>query len=422
MACVDKYKKTRRDLKGPSKISYFGVRHSKNILIMTEFVDNDILDEVTRLRKTLHRYPELSGHERQTAGWVKAFLEKQGPDRIVENLGGHGLAAIFDSGRPGPTLLFRADLDALPIQEVNDFSHKSQHEGISHKCGHDGHTAILAGVAASFGRDRPERGRVVLLFQAEEETGQGAEKVIKDPLFQEILPDQVFALHNLPGFSRNAVVVREGSFASASKGMIIELNGRSSHAAHPEQGNSPGPMLPELLNGLLAIPGKKDEFREFVLITIIHVRLGEVAFGTNPGKALVMATVRSFLNEDMKTFIRMAESLTGKLAREYGLERKISYTEEFPATCNDRKATDIIRLAAQAAGAKILEIGEPFRWSEDFGHFTHRFPGVLFGLGSGKNQPSLHSNDFDFPDEIIGTGISMFRHISRLVLNSPNDV
>jgi amidohydrolase len=384
---------------------------------MTEKISKEILEDVVRLRKTLHRYPELSGNERQTAGWVKAFLEKQGPERMIENIGGHGLAAIFDSGQEGPTILFRADLDALPIQEVNTFDYKSQHEGVSHKCGHDGHTAILAGVAAVLGRERPDKGRVVLLFQGEEETGQGAEKVIRDPLFQEILPDQVYALHNLPGYPEKAIVIKDGPFASASKGMIIELTGRSSHAAHPEQGNSPGLVLPELIGGLQGIPAEKSAFRDFVLLTIIHVKLGELAFGTNPGKGVVMATLRSFLNDDMKVFTRRSESLVKTLADRNGLEASIRYTEVFPATHNQKEATETVRKAAKAIGARVLGIEEPFRWSEDFGHFTQQFPGALFGIGSGEKHPSLHNNDYDFPDEIIETGIAMFLEIARLAHN-----
>ena len=388
---------------------------------MTESISKEILEDLVQLRKTLHRYPELSGNERQTAGWVKAFLEKQRPDRIIEKIGGHGLAAIFDSGQEGPTILFRADLDALPIQEANEFDYKSQHEGVSHKCGHDGHTAILAGVAAVLGRERPERGRVVLLFQGEEETGQGAEKVIKDPLFQEILPDQVYALHNLPGYPEKTIVVKDGPFASASKGMIIELTGRSSHAAHPEQGNSPGLILPELIGGLQGIPAESSAFRDFVLLTIIHVKLGELAFGTNPGKGVVMATLRSFLNDDMKVFTRRAESLVKTLADRNGLEASIRYTEVFPATHNQIGATDTVRKAAGANGARVLDIEDPFRWSEDFGHFTQQFPGALFGIGSGEKHPSLHNNDYDFPDEIIETGIAMFLEIARLASNKEDD-
>lgn len=372
--------------------------------------------EVVNFRKTLHRYPELSGQERQTAGWIKARLERYDPDRIIEGIGGHSLAAVYDAGLPGPTLMLRVDIDALPIQEVNDFSHRSQHEGVSHMCGHDGHAAILTGLAALIAKDRPTHGRLVLLFQAEEETGQGAEKIVKDPKFKDILPDMVFSLHNLPGFRKHDIILKEGPFASASKGVIIQLNGKSSHAAHPELGISPGPMLPPLISGLLDIPTKKDEFRDFTLITIIHVHLGEVAFGTNPGKGVVMATLRSFSDADMQLMTQKLEKLVHDLSSQYAIEPEISYTEVFPATHNNKANCEIVKEAAQHTGVNPHIIESPFRWSEDFGHFAARYPSALFGIGAGRKHPSLHQNDYDFPDEIIPTAINMFYHICDQVV------
>ncbi len=367
--------------------------------------------DASRLRKTLHRYPELSGQERQTAGWIKAFVEKYNPDGIIEQLGGHGLAAIFESGTDGPTVLLRAELDALPIQESNTFEYRSQHEGIAHKCGHDGHASIIAAMAMVLSRQKPSKGRVVLLFQGEEETGKGAEKIIKDPKFQEIKPDFVFALHNLPGYKKHLIIARNGTFASASRGVIIELNGSSSHAAHPELGNSPGPLLPDLINGMLDIPRQKSDFDDFTLLTIIHIKLGEVAFGTNPGKCVVMATLRSHSDGDMTILTHKLEQLVENIAKPAKIDTDISYTEVFPATKNNSLANKMVMHAAQGLGLDIKTVEEPFRWSEDFGHFTSTFPGAFFGLGAGRNHPGLHHNMFDFPDEIIKTGIGMFIQI-----------
>jgi len=381
-----------------------------------------LIPEVSRLRKTLHRYPEIAGQERQTAGWIKATLEKYSPDRIIEGIGGYGMAALYDSGQPGPTVLFRAEMDALPIAESNDFSHKSQHDGVSHKCGHDGHAAILTGVAAAISGNRPATGRLVLLYQPEEETGHGAEKVIKDRKFQEISPDTVFSLHNLPGFRKNEIVLREGVFASASKGVIIQLKGISTHAAHPELGRSPGPMLPELISGLLAIPGRKNDFRDYTLITIVHVRLGEVDFGTNPGEGVVMATMRSFSNEDMIVLSEKLESLVNRLSKKYKIEPSIRYTQVFPVTVNNQNNCDIVRKAAEMNGLNVHTISEPFRWSEDYGHFAAHFPSVLFGIGAGRKHPSLHQSDYDFPDEIMPAAISMFCSIAGEVLKLTDHV
>ncbi len=380
---------------------------------MAGYINKEILDAAGVLRKELHRHPELSGEEKKTASRIKNFLSKQSPDEIITGIGGHGLAAVFDSKDGGPAVLFRADLDALPIEEVNSFDHRSKTEGVSHKCGHDGHMAILAGVSMVLKKKRPQSGKIILLFQPEEETGQGAEKVIKDEKYSGIKPDLAFACHNLPGFERNSIIIKEGPFASASKGMIIDLKGRSSHAAHPEQGNSPVTMMCELMKGLNRIGGKSSVYDDFALITIIHARLGERAFGTNPGRASVMATLRTYLDSDLEKMTAMAENLAGKLSRKHSIEASINYTEEFPATINGSRASNLVTQAISLSGAKSHKISEAFRWSEDFGHFTADTEAALFGIGAGVDHPSLHNHDYDFPDDITGTGIEMFCRIAE---------
>lgn len=384
---------------------------------MSTVITREILDKATELRKLLHQHPELSGREKQTAARIREWLEKQKPDRIIEGLGGHGLAAVFDSGKPGPALLFRADLDALPIDEINTFDYKSENPGVSHKCGHDGHMAILGGFAMILRERRPRKGKLVLLYQPEEENGQGAAKVIEDDKFEEIKPDYAFALHNLPGFGKKAVIMKKGPFAAASKGMIIRLKGRSSHAAHPEQGNSPVHMMTALISGLMDIPKQKKHYKDFVLLTIIHARLGEVAFGTNPGKGVVMATLRTYRDDDMAILNQKARDLAHELSETHDIGIEISYTEEFPATSNHPDASEFVFEAMERAGVQTEVIEEPFRWSEDFGHFTGAKKGALFGIGAGVDHPSLHNHDYDFPDEILETGISMFYHIADQIVN-----
>jgi amidohydrolase len=229
----------------------------KSFCFMTGKLPEQTLKKIISLRKTLHKNPEVSGKEKQTAKRLKTFLEKLKPDKLYTGLAGHGLLAVFDSGKEGPALLLRADIDALPIQEVNDFEHRSTNDGVAHKCGHDGHSAIMAGVATLLSDQRPKKGKVLLLFQPEEETGQGAEKILKEKVFETHVPDMAFALHNLPGYRKKAVVLRQGPFAAASKGMIIDLKGRSSHAAHPEQGNSPVKMMCSLMGQLMEYSGAR---------------------------------------------------------------------------------------------------------------------------------------------------------------------
>jgi amidohydrolase len=370
---------------------------------------------VITFRKELHQHPELSGQEKNTSNRILGFVKKSQPDAIVENIGGHGLAFVFDSGKAGPCVLFRTDMDALPIQEVNTFEYKSGNEGVAHKCGHDGHMAIMSLLSRKIAAQRPRRGKVVLLFQPAEETGEGAEKVIVDEKFKQIKPDMAFALHNLPGYDHHTIVMREGAFASASKGMIVKLKGVTSHAGEPENGKNPARAMAEIVQKFLDLPNDSS-FKDFTLVTLIHTRLGERAFGTSAGYAEVMATLRTYRNDDMDILTENAEKIAREAAAKDEIETEISYTEEFPATVNIEECNGLVADAAKNLDLKLLEKDQPFRWSEDFGQFTNRFKGALFGLGSGKNQPQLHNPDYDFPDEIIDTGANMFFDIYTRLL------
>ncbi len=375
------------------------------------FLDKALEKQLIELRKSLHRHPELSGKEVQTPSRLKKFLKEFTPDEIREKVGGNGLLVLFNSGKPGPDLLLRADMDALAIDEANHFDHRSENEGVSHKCGHDGHMAIMAGVAATLSKHRPHKGRVALLFQPEEETGRGAEKSLNDPFFENFRTELVFAMHNLPGFDEGVVALRHGPFASASRGMIIKLQGASSHAAYPEQGKSPVKVVSGLLDGLTNIPKLKELFENFCLVTIIHARLGERAFGTSPGDAVVMATLRSYLDTDMEKLTAKAQSLVHQLCKKFQIDYEIQYTEVYPATVNHAAALNMVEKAANKSNAKTVWIKEPFPWSEDFGHFTAKYPGAFFGIGTGIDQPGLHSNKFDFNDRIIEKGVNVFMNI-----------
>ncbi len=382
-----------------------------------EMLNNSDIQDLLALRKWLHKNPELSGKEIQTSQKLEEFLRKTQPDKLIPGIGGYGLAAVYMFDDKGPTVLVRADMDALPIQEVNTFTHKSQVDGVAHKCGHDGHSTILSGLAIALKHSPLPAGRVVLLFQPEEETGKGAAKVIADEAFKMIKPDFVIALHNLPGFSQGSLVIKEGPFAAASVGMIVRIKGVSSHAAHPEQGNSPATMLAKTIIELQELlEKKKNKFNDFTLLTIIHAKLGEVAFGTNPGNALLMATLRTFTNDDMKLLKKLSEMVLRTLAEEHSLIVDISYTEEFPATVNNKDVVEIITSAANSKDVPVIQIDEPFRWSEDFGHFTSKYAGALFGIGSGEESPGLHNHDYDFPDEIVTTAVEIFHEsLKRLI-------
>jgi amidohydrolase len=380
-------------------------------------ISDDLLHSLVNFRKNLHKYPELSKNEHETAKKIKEFVSGNQPAEIIEGIGGTGLAVVFKGKVPGKTVLVRADIDALPITELNTkIDHVSTIPGIAHLCGHDGHSAILAGLSVILASNPFEQGKVVLLFQPAEETGEGAELVLKDIRFGAIKPDYVFALHNLPGYGRNTIVVKNSHFASASKGMIIRLTGKTSHAANPEHGISPALAVAEIIQKLSHLSSEKNDFNDFKLITIIYTKLGEIAFGTTPGYAEIMATLRSYRNDDMEILTKKAVKIVEQAADYYGLQEKIEWREEFPATINNELCSDVIRQVADENGLKISEPKTPFRWSEDFGHFTMKYPGALFGVGSGKNHPSLHNPDYDFPDDIIKPAITMFYGIIKKML------
>lgn len=368
-------------------------------------MDHVNLNILIAFRKTLHQHPEVSGKESKTAKRVKEFFQSYAPDQTLEKLGGHGIAFIYKGSDEGPTTMIRCELDGLPIIEQNDFEHISVIKGAFHGCGHDGHMAILAGVGMYLAKNKPKKGKVVLLYQPAEETGEGAKKVLKSKKFQKIKPDYAFALHNLPGFSENQIIFKEGPFAAASKGMIIHLKGKTSHAAHPEDGNSPAEAMSKIIVALQILP---DGINEFSLLTVIHAKLGSIAFGTTPGYATVMATLRAYKDDTLDLLTEYAEKLVTQITKESGLEVNISYTESFAATVNDPKALSIIKKATETLTLDTKVINTPFRWSEDFGHFSKGAKTTLIGLGAGENQPQLHEPTYDFPDEILSTGISLF--------------
>jgi amidohydrolase len=367
------------------------------------------LDELINLRREIHCNPELSGEEKETSGKIRNFVNRFNPDETFNGIGGNGVAFIFKGNKKGETILFRSELDALPITEQNNFEYKSTVNNVSHKCGHDGHIAILSGLASLFKNKKPDKGKIIILFQPAEETGLGAKAILEDEKFN-FKPDFVFALHNLPGYPIGSIIIKSGIFAAASKGMIIKFYGKTSHASEPENGTTPTPAVASIMQHLPKIPDK-IKTKYFSLVTIIHVRVGNIAFGTTPGYGELMATLRSFDNDDMNYIIRECERIIKDESEKYGLEYTIEFTEEFPASVNDKNCVNIIKNCAEKLNLKTIEIEQPFRWSEDFGYFLNEYEGALFGIGSGEDHPDLHNPDYDFPDEIIEPAIKLFYSI-----------
>jgi len=376
------------------------------------------MNELKRLRHELHQNPELSNRESGTALRLNTFLTNHKPDDLLTNIGGEGLLAVYCGTEPGPDILFRADMDALPIMETNSISYKSSTDGVAHLCGHDGHMAILSGLAVHLSKHRPKRGRALLLYQPAEETGEGAFRALQDIRKQDFNPEYAFALHNLPRYPKGSMLYIQETFAAASKGLLVKMHGKSSHAAEPEKGLSPALTVARTIEGLVHLSKSVGLFKGFVLLTVVYAKLGDVAFGTTPGYAEVGATLRSFSNEDMQLLTALSEELIRKVASEQNITVEISYTDDFPATVNDADAVACLTRSANKYEIPVVMLEHPNRWSEDFAHFTLACKGAIVGLGAGVNHPDLHRTDYDFPDDIIEPGVNLFVGVVEELLGS----
>ena len=377
---------------------------------MDRLLATDLAD-LAALRRHLHAHPEVSGREVRTAARIAQALAATGAGRVVTGLGGHGVAGVFAGARPGPTVLLRCELDALPIEQTGTPLWRSATPGTGHLCGHDGHMAIVMGVARMLSRVPPASGRVVLLFQPAEETGTGAVAVCADPAFAALAPDWAFALHNLPGLARGEAHVPDGLASMASVGLRLAFAGVEAHAAAPEDGRSPGGALAHLMTALPALSGGTFPDEDFRLVTLTHVRLGEPAFGIAPGRGEVFVTCRATSDDALEALVEEAVALAWAAAGDLTLDAE--KCDGFLAGINDPRAAGILRDAATRVGLHATR-GRPLRASEDFGRFGHDCPAALLFLGAGPG-PALHNPDYDFDDGLIAPGAELLLAAARTV-------
>ena len=369
--------------------------------------------ELVAFRRQLHRRPELSGEEQETAATISSTVEALSPTGLVTGLGGYGVAAVFDSGNRGPTVMFRAELDALPIVEESGVAWTSLAPGTAHLCGHDGHMTILVGLGRLLHRRPIESGRVVLMFQPAEENGSGARAVVADPHFADIAPDWAFAIHNEPGLSFSYVGTQAGLINCASRGFAIRIEGRISHAAEPELACSPVGLLGTIITHLesLGSGGVIDE--HFRLATITHVNVGEPNFGITPGNAEIMVTLRASTDIAVNEMEATARRQVAGLVDEKGLGVTFGIHDEFAASINDEAAVAVATRALDHLGIPHGNDGVPMRASEDFGVFGWNARSAMLCLGSGVDHPALHQPDYDVPDDLIRMGAHIFERIAR---------
>jgi len=377
-----------------------------------------MINEIKNLRKELHKYPEVSGLESNTASLIKSFIEKHNPTQILDKIGGHGIAAIYQFSNDGPSIAIRCELDALPIGEKNQFAHRSTNDGVSHKCGHDGHMAIVAGLIFWIKERAFKSGKIILLFQPAEESGKGAYEVLEDKRFIQLNIDYIFALHNIPGKTLHSIITMNKCFSAEVQSFKIQLSGRESHAAEPENGINPATTISEIITSLSVLNVEDINDDHFANLTPVHITMGQKSYGISPAKGELHYTIRTLNTNKLQILKSEIESNTERICQHHKVTFEFNWFEYFPASLNDSHCNKLVIEAAKELNFKLVETAIPFKFGEDFGWFSQKYKAVMFGLGAGKNTPPLHEATYDFPEEIIETGISMFKTIISKIFKS----
>lgn len=366
------------------------------------------LELAKQLRHELHQHPELSNEEVWTKQHIINFLKSNTKLEIVDK--GTWFYATYRAGEGKKNLAFRADYDALPMDEVIDLPYGSKFPGKAHKCGHDGHTATLACFALEIDQKGVDN-NIFFLFQPAEETGDGAIQCAD--LIKEEKIDEIFGWHNKSGLPFQSVNVIDGTSHCASKGMTIHMEGSPAHASKPEDGANPSFAIANVIRAIPELTSS-DKTKGLILCTVVQVDIGERAFGLSASVGDLRLTIRAFYEDELDRLQKNLEDLAKAQAEKYGLKVSFSFSDEFPETVNHKESSDKVRQVAKAKGMQLLEIKEASRGSEDYGHYTKWTKGAYFFIGNGEDYPQIHTSEYDFRDELIETGVEMFKGLAEL--------
>ncbi len=363
---------------------------------------------VKRLRHELHQNPEPSNFEVWTKNHIIEFLVEHTSLEIVDR--GKWFYAVYHAGKDKPNIAFRADFDALRMDETIELPYGSKNKGVSHKCGHDGHSASLAGFALEIHQNGSDK-NIFFLFQHAEETGDGAAEA--KVFIKENKIEEIFAFHNRSGEKKNTVITIDGTSNFASRGMIITMIGKPTHASQPEFGINPAFGIAKIVTAIPSLT-HSDDNQGMVLCTVIQVDVGERSFGIAASRGELLMTIRAELEDELDKLQEKFEEMAKNIAIEEGLEVSFEYNDVFPMTYNHKESSDKIRQAARNKGLNLIEKGTMRRGSEDFGHYLKETKGALCYIANGEEYPELHTTGYDFPDEIIKTAVELFKGIAEL--------
>jgi amidohydrolase len=361
--------------------------------------------EIAAWRHDFHRHPELLYDVPRTAGRVAALLRGFGFDEVVEGVGRSGVVGILKGDGGGPARLFRADMDALPIDERAPVAYRSTIPGRMHACGHDGHTAMLLGAAKRLAASRAFKGTLVFAFQPAEEGGAGALAMIEDGVLERWKVESCFGIHIMPGVALDTMAIANGPVLAASDRFEIKIDGVGGHAATPHLARDPIAAGVAIASALQSAPHRVVAPLEPFVLTVSRFRAGE-ALNVIPPNAELGGLIRCFDPATREILRDLVRGLPAKIAATYGTAARTDIAPGYPATINDPAAAAVARSAAgTAVGAGNVRADLPRRMeSDDFAYFAEKRPSAFAFLGNG-DTPHCHNPAFVFDDGAISPGV-----------------
>jgi len=389
-----------------------------------------ILDDaaaLAALRRDIHAHPELGYQEERTAALIADTLGRWGV-AVHRGLGGTGVVGSVRNGTAARAVGLRADMDALPVTERNTFAHASVHAGRMHACGHDGHTAMLLAAARYLAAHRNFDGTVYLIFQPAEEGGGGARAMIRDGLFERFPMEAMFGIHNWPGLPVGQFALRSGPVFASSNDFRITIRGRGAHAAMPHNGIDPIPAACQMVQAFQTIISRNRPPLEGAVLSVTMIRAGE-ATNVIPESCELRGTVRTFTIELLDVIEERMRRITKATCEAFATSCEFEFRRNYPPTVNHARETAFTReLLGELVGAENVAEFEPTMGAEDFSYFLQEKPGCYFVIGNGDGTHRsaghgggpcmLHNPTYDFNDELIPLGGSMWVRLAERWLSS----
>jgi len=382
--------------------------------------------ELETIRRDLHAHPELSYEEHRTAEIVAGRLTAWGIP-VVRGLGVTGVVGIIKNGDSTRAIGLRADMDALPMQEVNGFAHASTHAGKMHACGHDGHTAMLLGAAHYLSQHRNFDGTVYLIFQPAEEGGGGARRMIEDGLFERFPMEAVYGMHNWPGIAEGHFAVVDGPMMASSNEFRVTVRGKGAHAAQPHRGVDPIMVAVQIAQGWQTIVSREKNPLESAVLSITQIHAGS-ATNIIPNEAQLVGTVRTFSTGVLDLIQRRIQEMAEGIAAAFGASVEFNFKRNYPPLVNhsEQTAFAIEAMRAVVGDAQVDANVEPTMGAEDFAFMLQAKPGcyVFLGNGDGEHRSGghglgpcqLHNASYDFNDNLLPIGASYWAKLAEMRL------